>query len=81
MKRFILALLVFGFAGWGQGATYYGTSVGGSTASVTCWSLVATKSAARVSAAATPGPTDLVILDDYSGNVSITSVNRLTRIV
>jgi len=64
----LFALLLFGMAGWCHATTYYFMHTAGNWSSTSQWSTVSDKSAARVSAAATPGANDTTIFDDYSGS-------------
>ena len=52
-------------------ATYYGVNAGGNWSAGATWSTVSAKDATRVGGAVQPTATDTVVLDDYSGNVTV----------
>lgn len=52
-------------------ATYYGINAGGNAQTAGTWSTIATKDATRVGGAVVPTASDDIILDDYSGNITV----------
>lgn len=71
MTKTFAVILCLIFAVCASGATYYGVHDGGTYATGATWSTVATKSTDRVPNGATPTASDDLILDDYSGNITM----------